>query len=395
MSLVRLNQQFIGNNLFTHENKSRVEYCDTELPGLYVEVRASNEGHGTYYLRYKDSTGKTCHQKLGKTTDIDLAEARKRTRHLKAEISLGANPRGEVKKGLAVITFDKFFVEHYLPYVKPRKRSWRRDEEIYRLRVRAVFGNRRLNEITQQQVASFHNSLVETGLKPATADLHARFLKHAFNLAIDFGLLNEKNPAARVAQFRPDNRIEHYLDEAQLQRLLHVLQTDANRPVCQIALFLLSTGARLNEALSAKWGAQMDRENRVWRIPASNSKSKKIRSVPLNDSALEVLAQLNTEGQFEHVFINSETKKPYTTISKVWLRLRAKAGLPHLRLHDLRHSYASMLVNAGRTLYEVQQILGHSSPDVTTRYAHVNRKTLQDAANSASVIIKGAMPAAS
>jgi site-specific recombinase XerD len=90
------------------------------------------------------------------------------------------------------------------------------------------------------------------------------------------------------------------------------------------------------------------------------------------------------------VFINKETGKPYTTIMKVWTRLRNKAGLPHLRLHDLRHSYASFLVNSGRTLYEVQQILGHSDSKVTERYAHLSSKTLQEAANTASVIIQGA-----
>jgi len=83
--------------------------------------------------------------------------------------------------------------------------------------------------------------------------------------------------------------------------------------------------------------------------------------------------------------------KPYTTIMKVWSRLRTKTGLPHLRLHDLRHSYASFLVNSGRTLNEVQQILGHSDSKVTERYAHLSTRTLQDAANSSSVAIKGAM----
>ena len=89
---------------------------------------------------------------------------------------------------------------------------------------------------------------------------------------------------------------------AQLEGLLQVLRTDENRAVCRIALFLLSTGCRLNEALRATWG-QVERERRVWRIPASNSKSKRMRSVPLNDSALEVLGELATEGRFEHVFV--------------------------------------------------------------------------------------------
>ena len=116
--------------------------------------------------------------------------------------------------------------------------------------------------------------------------------------------------------------------------------------------------------------------------------------MPLNDSALEVLADLDTEGRFEHLFVNAETGKPYTTIMKVWSRLRRKAGVPHLRIHDLRHQYASFLVNSGRTLYEVQQILGHSDPSVTQRYAHLSTRSLQEAANTAAVAIRGRGPSA-
>lgn len=171
--------------------------------------------------------------------------------------------------------------------------------------------------------------------------------------------------------------------------LLNVLRTDPNRSVCRIAMFLLSTGCRLNEALRATWD-QVDETNRVWRIPAANSKSKKVRSIPLNDSALEALQSAGTKGVIDTIFANPRTGKPYTSIMKVWSRLRRKAELPHVRLHDLRHQYASFLVNNGRTLYEVQQILGHSSPVVTQRYAHLSTKSLQDAAASASIAIRNA-----
>lgn len=393
MPIVKLSQHYISNALHCPEDKSRIEYCDSELPGLYVEVRPKSQGQGTYYLRYKDNTGKTCHQKLGRTCDIDLVDARKKAKMLKAEIALGANPRGEAKAQKEVLTFSDFFENHYLPYVKPRKRSWIRDEQLYRLRIKDVFGNKRLNQITRQQIQSFHTALLAEGLSPASSDHHIKLFKHTMNLAIDWGLLTDKNPAARVPLFNRDNKVEHYLDEHQLEKLLTVLRNDENRTVCQIALFLLSTGARLNEALQARWD-QIDRQSRVWRIPATNSKSKRIRSVPLNDSALDILKQLETEGKFDCLFVNLDTENAYTTIYKVWLRLRKEAGLPHLRIHDLRHQYASFLVNSGRTLFEVQQILGHSDPKVTQRYSHLSSKSLQDAANSASILISGASKAA-
>jgi integrase len=270
------------------------------------------------------------------------------------------------------------------------KRSWGRDEELYRLRIKGAFGHKRLNEISRQQVQTFHNAVLARGLSPASADHHVKLIRHALNLAIEWDML-DKNPAAGVPLFNVDNKVEHYLNDEELGRLLGVLRTDDNRTVCRVAMFLLSTGCRLNEALRATWG-QIDRGNRVWRIPASNSKAKRVRSVPLNDSALDVLGQLDTEGRFEHLFINRRTGKPYGTIMKVWARLRKAAGLPHLRIHDLRHQYASFLVNSGRTLYEVQQILGHSDPSVTQRYAHLSSRSLQEAANSASVAIMKAKP---
>ncbi|MCP4862893.1 MAG: site-specific integrase, partial [Alteromonas sp.] len=228
------------------------------------------------------------------------------------------------------------------------------------------------------------------GLAAATANHQVKLLRRALNLAAEWGML-KKNPAAQIPLFTEDNKVENYLDQEELENLLTILRTDRNRTVCHIALFLLSTGARLNEALQATW-RQCDRVNQVWRIPASNSKSKGVHSVPLNDAALNVLDQLDTEGRFEYLFINQRTGKPYTTIHKTWEQLRNEAGLPHLRIHDLRHQHASFLVNSERTLYEVQQILGHSDPKVTQRYAHLSTRALQEAASSASDIINGAMP---
>lgn len=390
MTTVKLTQELINKGLTPQSGKRRSEICDTEVPGLYIEVRETSEGQGTYYLRYKNAAGTTAHQRIGRTKALSLADARKKARALKAEVQLGADPRGNERARKAAMTLDTFFGEHYLPHAKAHKRSWQRDEELYRLRISAVFGQRKLHEVSKQQVQVFHAGIVAAGLAPATADHHVKLLRQALNLAVEWDLL-EKNPIAGVRLFNADNKVEHYLDETQLDRLLTVLRTDDNRVVCNIALFLLSTGCRLNEALSGTWD-QIDEERRVWRIPASNSKSKRVRSVPLNDSALEVLKAIGTKGRCVEIFRNWRSGKPYTTIMKVWSRLREKAGLPYLRIHDLRHQYASFLVNSGRTLYEVQAILGHSDPSVTQRYAHLSSVSLQEAANSASIAIRGSVP---
>lgn len=396
MPIVKLDQNFIANNLICPAGKTQVEFCCSEIKGLYVLVSAASPGQGTYYFRYKDSNGKTCHQKIGRTSDIALADARKQARTLRSEINLGADPRGEHKRQKAVLTYSEFFEDHFLPFVKLRLRSWYSYESIYRVHLKAEYGHIPLNRITRKQVVDFHTSLKNSGLSAATCN-HAgvKLLKRSLNHAIDLGFMDSPNPAC-VAQFQEDNKVENILDREQLEKLLAILRTDSNRPVCFILLYLLSTGARLNEALSARW-EHINRQHRVWRIPASNSKSKRVRVVPLNDSAMEVLNQLDTEGTYEHLFVNKprsiEMKKeaPYTTITKVWDRIRNQAGIPYFRIHDCRHLFCSWLVSSGRPIYEVMTLVGHANVKTTQRYAHLSTKTLQDASNSASLIIQGAM----
>jgi integrase len=387
---VHLTQNFI-NNLTCPEGKSKIEYGSDDLPNFFVECRQTSPspGRGTYWVRYRakgaDGSGnrKNSYQRIGLTTEMDLATAKARAKQVLAEVSLGRDFRGEVKAQKAVMTLNTFWVERYAPFASARKRSFSRDRQLFS-RLRDAFGDRRLNAITRFEMIKFHNDLLASGLSPQSADHHARLIRRMYSLAVEWELITA-NPFVRFPMFNVDNKVEHILDEKQLERLLHVLRTDENRTVCHIATFLLSTGARLNEALTAKW-SEVDIARRVWRIAALNSKSKRVRSVPLNDSAIAVLETLDTSGKFEHLFINKQTGLPYTTIQKVWDRLRKKAGVPHTRIHDLRHWYASRLVDANRTLYEVQAILGHSSPIVTQRYAHLSTKTLQDAANTASVL---------
>ncbi len=389
MPKIQLTPHFIKTNLTCPSNKSRIEYCDTTFPGLYIEVRATSPGQGTYYLRYKDANKKTCHQKISRTYELTLTQARKQAKALKAEILLGADPRAEAKREKQVMTFKEFALDHYLPHVKKLNRSWRNKETMLRLRILDVFGNDPLNRITRKKIQNFHTGLMDEDLSAASCDHHIKLIRHALNLAVQWDLLGS-NPADKIPLFKEDNKKERYMTEVEQARLLHTLKTDKNRTVCLVILFLLSTGARLNEALKASW-EYVDIDNRVWRIPATNSKSKKVRSVPLNQSAINVLTEIAKTSNQGHLFINQRTGKRYTNINKTWHRIRKEAGLPTLRLHDLRHQYASHLVNSGRSLYEVQQILGHSDPTVTQRYAHLSTRALQEAAESAAACLGDVM----
>jgi len=381
-----LNQKFIQDELICPVGKLQIEYTDADRTGLYIEVRATSPGQGTYWYRYKDANGKTARVKIGRTGDITLKEAKAKVKELRAQIQLGADPAAAWREKRQVPTWNAFFDDYYLPHAKQRKRSWRNDEEMHRLRVSPRFGGTRLDRITRREVQAWLNELQEGGLAPATCDHHAKLLRQALNLAVEWELI-KVNPVTGIKLFHADNRVERLMAPEEVQRLLSALDRKPDSVAYQAVRFLLFTGARVNEALHARW-ADIDRKNRTWVIQATNSKSKRRRAVPLNDAALGVLDRLHSQGKSEWLFTSSRGGDRLTTINKVWQRLRREAELEHIRLHDLRHQFASFLVNSGRTLYEVQQILGHSDPTVTQRYAHLSTRTLQDAADAAARAVR-------
>ena len=386
MPVVTLSQTFLNSSLVVPEGKQRIEYCDSTVPGLLIEVRDVASAVPTFYLRFKRN-GKTAYDRLGTVKDLTLTQARKLATQKKVEHAQEAK-QAITRPAVGEMTLDTFWNDHALPHLKLVKRSFARDEQLY-ARLGPKFGNTALRLISRYGVELFKGELMNQALSPATVDHHLKLLRHLLNLAVQWDML-DKNPLKGIQLLNVDNQVENYLKDDELRRFLEVLRTDANRPICLLLMFLLSTGARLNEAVQATW-SQIDIENGVWRIPASNSKSKKTRSVPLNDSALWVLEQAKLQSECAYPFANPETKEPYQSDRRVFYRLCEKAKVK-LRIHDLRHSFASLLVSGGRSLYEVQQILGHSDPKVTMRYAHLSAKALQAAANTASVIVPRVTP---
>lgn len=208
-------------------------------------------------------------------------------------------------------------------------------------------------------------------------------------MAVRWGYL-DVNFANGIQLYHEFNGVENILTDEQLKTLLDVLYTDSNRPICQLALFLLSTGCRLSAALTARW-SDINIANKLWIVPAANSKSKRQNSIPLSESALEVLKQIARKESDVYVFTNRKTGTRFKNTFKPWDRIRNKAGVPFLRSHDLRHSFATYCVNNGRSLYEVSKLLSHADTRTTQRYAHLNEKTLLEAANSVTSKISAVM----
>jgi integrase len=343
---------------------------------LFIEVRYT--GGMTYYLRYRDSDGKTRYQKIGRTMDISLADAKKAALKLRAGILLGNYPGADTRDKQQCITFSEFFEQKYLPFAKPRKRSWRDDEKLYNRRLRALFGATPLDKITRHSLQQMHSDLRAT-LSASSCDHHLGLMSRCLRLALDWKLITE-NPAQGLKKYNEDNRRDRLMTDDELQRLMAVLDTDPARTACLVIKFLLYTAARKGEALSLKW-TDINRETNTWTIQAANAKSKKRRMVPLNSGALAILDELSQGNDSEYVFRNSKNGERLKSVDKIWQRVRVSASLPpDIVIHSLRHHAASGMLSAGTDLATVRDILGHADISTTEKYLHASGKSLRSGA---------------
>lgn len=279
-------------------------------------------------------------------------------------------------------TLMEFIERTYLPYARANKKSWQTDVSLLRTHLLPQFGPVMMSEVSKLQVAEFVSRLRATK-KPSTVNRILILFRFIYNQAIRWevpGLTH--NPTAACPLLRDNARKERFLSKEETARLYDSVCESESPVLRHVIALLILTGARKGEALTARW-TDFDLAHRIWRVPMS--KSGRPRHIPLSDGALAVLERIPNQGLADgYLFPSPSTGKPYTSIFGAWDRARQRAKLQDVRIHDLRHSFASMLVNQGRSLYEVQQILGHHQIKTTQRYAHLANKTLIDAANTAS-----------
>jgi integrase len=384
MAQISLTQAFV-NTVVCPNDQTKQEITDKACKGLILEVRQS--GGKTYYLRYTNHRGKQRQYRIGNATVLTLSQARCKSKLALNQAALGQDPCEEKEQTKQVPTFAQFIADQYMPYIKSYKRSWDTDVSLLKNHLLPRFGKRYMDEITRQDIVKMHADRKASGAAAGSANRLLIMMRYIFNLTLKWEVPGIKaNPCKGIPLMEENNKMERYLSVEEAERLYEAVCKSENTMLKYIVPMLILTGARKREVLDAKW-EDFDLGRRAWRIPIS--KSGKARHVPLSDGALNVLASMPRK--VEWAFANPDTGKPYVSVFYAWDTARKSVGLSDVRMHDLRHSFASLLINSGRTLYEVQHILGHTQVKTTQRYAHLSQDTLLAAANSATAALGAAM----
>jgi integrase len=378
---------------------------DTEIPGFGVRIGPT--GTRTYVLKYRVGGGRSGRDRwgiLGRHGSITPEQARDRARLWTAEVVAGGDPAGdriEKRKAPTVAELVSEYLEkHVQVHNKPSTRAYVEDL-ARRLILPDAIARVKVSDVTEADLARFLGRLAST---PTTANRVRSALSKAFSLAETWGYRAKGTNPCREAPKHQERARERFLSPAEVSRLGEVLARAergeltlerggkprlvfvSSAAIAAIRL-LLFTGARRGEILGLRW-EMIDLAAGVARLPDSKSGAKSIMLPPGACSVLEGIGRPESGRGFvirggDH----TDPETPLVNLKDSWSVLREAAGLEGVRMHDLRHTFASLLVANGYSLPVIGRLLGHSSPATTARYAHLADDPLKAASKHAGAVL--------
>ncbi|MBD3678670.1 MAG: tyrosine-type recombinase/integrase [Rhodobacteraceae bacterium] len=370
----KLTKRFVDQ--LTVGEKDRIVF-DSDVPGFGIRVMPS--GRKSYVIQYR-AGGRTRRMVIGSHNVLTAEEARSEARTRLAAVAKGADPAEAKALERRAPTIsdlcERFLEEHVKVHCKPR--TYETYEITVRLHIRPRLGSFKIADVRRKDVAELHHALRDT---PYQANRVVATLHKAFNLAELWGLRDEgTNPCRLVPKFKEKPK-ERFLSFAELERLGETfgdaLETGSESPFTIAAYqLLLLTGCRLREIQTLRWEYVT-----AFHLELPDSKTG-ARRIPLSGDARAVLDSLPRAPGNPYVIEGKLPNSHVTDLQNPWQRLRKAAGLEDVRIHDLRHTYASMAVMNGIDLLTVGKILGHSNYQTTQRYAHLADEAVQRAAGA-------------
>jgi integrase len=331
---------------------------------------------------------------IGAYPALTVAAARREARAVLDAVRLGADPaKDKIDRQRAAeygaVTIAQLAERWMVEVVRPKRKPRTADDyaSIFAKRINPALGRVAVKELTWAQVNAFHGAMKKT---PRRANYVTSTLRALLNFAERVGVRpSHSNPCRGVEFFREKAR-ERFLSEDEIAKAGEAIETAEREsklgPHATAGLRLaLFTGARSGEITAIEW-THVDWQRRIVRLP--DSKTNEPRTIHLSDAAIEVLKTVPRIGRY--VIAGAKTDEPYQNLSRAWITVRKSAGLDDVRLHDLRHSYASLAAGRGVSLQMIGKLLGHKVPVTTQRYAHLAR----DAVSAINDEIGDAMTAA-
>ncbi len=359
---------------------------DTQLPGFGLRVYPS--GKRKYILQYRTKSNRQRRLVIGPHGPLTAEKARNTARDLLAQVHGGGDPAGDIKATREAPTVADLAADYLQRHAIPNKRpaSVRDDRYMLDRVVLPRVGKVKVAEVSRRDVEVIHTGLRET---PYHANRVLALLSKMFNLAVAWGWRGD-NPARGIPRFHEDRR-QRWLSTDELTRLWSILEQHPNRRAANAVKLMILTGARRSEVLNATWD-QFDLDRGVWTKPSHHTKQKRTEHVPLSGPALALLSALRAEAEGDQMYLlpGNVPGNPLRGINRFWQRMCSEAGIEGVRLHDLRHTYASSLVSGGVSLHIVGRLLGHTQPQTTARYAHLDDDALRKATEGFGAMVEAA-----
>lgn len=338
-------------------------------------VRITKTGFVSFVINYV-SNGVQRRLTIGSPPAWSVSAAREEAKRLRRLADIGHDPIIERRRARAEQTLSQVWKRYETEVLAARAEKTQENvKSIWNRLIKPTLGSKRLSSILPQDIDRLHREVSKK--TPTQSNRMLATLQHLFSKAIRWQLVTI-NPVKGVERNQEIHR-ERFLSEEELGRLVRVLDQKNQTPSILAIKFLLLTGARSGETFKAKW-KEFDLTKGIWNKPRSNTKSGKSHRVPLAQEAIAVLIRAQSNRKNEYVF-SGRYEGHLTTIKTVFSSVLMEAQIHDLRVHDLRHSYASLLLEQGVALVVIGRMLGHSQLVTTSRYAHLVDRDLRSAAN--------------
>jgi integrase len=355
---------------------------DTELRGF--GLRITQNGARSFVLAYTVN-GRERRLTIGRWPTWSVAAAREEAKRLRRLIDQGIDPLAKREEDRAAKTVNDLWLKYETEHLpKLAIRAQRDVRSMWATYILPAFKNVKLRDLTAAQVDDLHRRISANYRVRANRVLEV--FRKALNLALRWEWIH-RNPATGFHR-NPEEPKDTYLSPEQLRNLLQALGRLPNRPAANAIRLLIYTGARAGEVLKAGW-TQFDLATGIWTKPSSHTKQRKLHRVPLSAEALVLLQSMASERHAFYLFPNSKGK-PIADVKRAWTWVQKEAGLQGVRIHDLRHSFASLLISAGEPLPVIGRLLGHTQSQTTIRYAHLADDPLKRATAKIALIVAGA-----